>query len=151
MNTLNDIKGLHSELIEAKSPVAEAIGDNKVDNMLSELKTFTADEVELCAINTLAKYPNEFLKYYETPIDPRFRDQVIEIIKRFRVMDGVEQQDLFDKIRIMFNDIFYAKFPTAKSAEKEAAAQLFAHQMIAIIKKHAVGSNVNMAQGGSVY
>lgn len=151
MNTLDEIKGLHESLITAKSPVAEAIGDNKVDNLLSELKTFTADEIELSAVKSLAKHVNEFVGAYESPIDPRFKEKVIEIILRYRVMDGVEQQDLFDKIRIMFNDIFYAKFPTAPSAVKEEAAQLYAHQMIAILKKHAVGSAVNMAQGASVY
>lgn len=139
---IEDIYEIRNDLLGA--PKVEAVGDNKIDNMMADLKLATSVELDRFAMMMMADGLSKFTKQYVTPEYAPFKQKVVDLIMRYRVTDGEEQADLFNKIQSMFKQIFVEKFG-ADSAEKAGVlANLYAEQMIAIFKKNSAQANTEM-------
>jgi hypothetical protein len=139
---IEDIYEIRNDLLGA--PKVEAVGDNKIDNMMADLKLAAGVELERFAMKMLADGMSKFAQQYATPEYLPFKEKVVDLIMRYRVTDGEEQADLFNKIQSMFKQIFVEKFG-ADSAEKAGVlAMQYAEQMIAIFKKNSAQANTEM-------
>lgn len=135
---IDDIHSIHKELI------GEAVGDNKIDNMTDALKLAAGVELDKFGMSLMAESLSQFIGHYVNPEYVPFKSAVIDLILRYRIMDGAEQADLFDKIRSMFKQIFIEKYGSEGADKAEVLANIYSDQMIAVFKKNSVQANTEM-------
>ena len=133
------------------APLVEALGDNKVDNIVDDLARAADIELQMFSASLLNTQAKEFLQSYRTPQFEGFRAAFRAVVARYRVMDGTEQGDLFHKIEILFKDIFVQKFGALGPEAAELMSQRYSNQMVAVLKSLSVQANVDMDQGKSWY
>jgi hypothetical protein len=136
----NDEKEVYKMLGEfsENSKLLENIGDNTVDNLMDELNRGVKIELGKFVGSLLNTGINRFLHSYNLPQYEGFRSAMINIIDRFRVMDGADQGDLFRKIDNMFRDIFISQYGHLGPEIAEMIAKKYAVQMIDFIKSYSV-------------
>lgn len=142
---MNQAEKIYRELaINPITSVVEAIGDNKIDNMVQELGRVTEVELGMFVATMLQKTVSLFAYDYEAPKYDGFEKAFKDIKERYQVMSGEEQGDLFTKIEQMFKEIFVQKFSGLGPEEAEATAKLYANQMIGILKDNSIQKNTEM-------
>jgi hypothetical protein len=109
--------------------LSEAIGDDKVDNMVDELKSVLEVELSMFLISLLNTNFSLFEKSYTNPQYEGFRRALTDLQQRFKVMDQLAKQDLFNKIEIVFKDIFRTSYSAMGPETAELIATRYASQM----------------------
>ena len=150
MGKQSEIYRLFGELCGTKS-LEEAIGDNKIDNLADDLKRATEIELGMFAASLMNSYANDFIQSFRTPQFEGFREAFSDVVARYRVMDGTEQGDLFQKIETMFKDIFVQRFSALGPEAAELMAQRYSGQMVDMLKALSIQANTDLAIGKSWY
>lgn len=120
--------------------LAEAIGDNTVDNLIDELTRATSIELGQFVVGLLNVNVDNFSFAYNLPQHIGFKHALDAIVSRYRVMDGSEQGDVFSKVKIMFKDILVARYPDLGPDAAEITALKYANQMIGFLKSQALSA-----------
>jgi hypothetical protein len=117
-----------------RSLKAEAVGDNKVDNMIEETRRSVEVEISMFVLALLNTSLKAFAQQYRTPQHEGFRGAMQDLYERYRVMDGTERADLFEKIELMFKGIFQDNYDSLGPDAAELVAKRYAKQMCDMIK-----------------
>lgn len=125
-------------MLEELSPLSEEIGDNSVDNMMTELERSCGVEMGKFVGSLLNTNVDRFKHCYNMPEYEPFRHVMRDIISRYQIMAGSEQGDLFLKIENMFKDIMIGQYAHLGPEIAEMIAKKYAVQMIQFIKEHGV-------------
>lgn len=112
----------------------EAIGDNKVDNLVSELKRCTDNELKMFTVSQLNSGVQSFQQQYSTPQFDGFKVVLTALVDRWRVMDDMEKQDLCQKIELTFKEIMTDNYSALGPETAELVASRYAKQMIDHLK-----------------
>jgi len=123
-----------TSVYEMVAALSEQVGDNKVDHMVESIRQSVEVELNMFMVSLLNTNVKEFEKSYATPQFEGFRDAMADIEQRYRVMDGLERQDLFVKIENVFKGIFLQKFNALGPDVAELVAIRYAGQMIKKVK-----------------
>jgi hypothetical protein len=115
--------------------ISEAVGDNKVDNIIGELTRSTEVEIGMFVASLLNSSVNSFKQQYNTPQFEGFKKAMNASIERYRMMDESDRTDLFQKIEIMFKDIFFKNYAHIGHEEAEIVAMRYAKQMQSLLKE----------------
>lgn len=124
--------------------VIEAIGDNTVDNLMCDLKRSSEVEIDMFVCALLNSNQDNFGFAYVVPQYDGFQDSFQKVVQRYRVMDGMEQGDLFEKVSGMFKDIFMSKCAAMGPKVAEQVGKKYAEQMIGMLKRESIQANVDM-------
>lgn len=130
--------------LETRGEISEAIGDNTVDNMIDELKRATGIELGRFVGSLLGANLNTFIHSYTVPQHEEFREIFNQILSRYRVMDGMDQGDLFKKIEIFWKDLFVERYADLGAEVAELVAKRYATQMVLVLKANSIQANVDM-------
>ena len=122
------------------SPLSEEIGDNSVDNMMTQLQRSCGVELGKFVGSLLNTGVGRFLQSYNMPEYEPFRHAMMDIISRYQIMSGSEQGDLFLKIENMFKDIIMSQYAHLGPEIAEMIAKRYAVQMIQFIKEHGIAA-----------
>lgn len=114
--------------------MVEMIGDNTVDNLISELTRCTTIELGHFAAGLMHVSVNKFEYAYETPHYDEFKAALTNLINRYKVMDGLEQGDTCMKMLAMMKDIFTSNYGALGPEAADAMATQYAQHMIDFIK-----------------
>lgn len=148
----NEINEVYKMLGELSGTVSEDVGDNTVDNMMTELYRSSKIELGKFVGSLLNANLNRFLQSYNLPEYEPFRNVMRNIISRYQVMSGSEQGDLFVKIEGMFKDIFVSQYGHLGPEIAELIAVRYAVQMIQFIKQYGVaGDNLSLDKDSVYY
>lgn len=142
--TIKEVINIYEELVEA-------IGDNKVDNLIQDLQRVTEVETSMFVARLLQTNVKKFAFSYNLPQYEAFREAFKDVLGRYLVMDGEEKGDLFVKIESMFKEIFVQKYAGLGPEAAEQTAKLYAEQMICILKQNSVQANTEMYPQKSWY
>lgn len=112
----------------------EYVGDNKIDNLADELKRSAEIELKMFATSLLQTNLNLFLQAFVTPQFASFKTCIDAITDRYRVMDDQERLDLFQKMELMFKEIFINNFSALGPETAELIASRYAQQMVKHLK-----------------
>lgn len=123
------------EVYRMIASLEEQVGDNKIDHMAEAIRRSVDIEIDMFVASLLNSMVNDFGKSYTNPQYEGFRMAMQDIEQRYRVMDGMERQDLFQKIENIFKGIFLQKFNALGPEAAELAAVRYAGQMIKKIKE----------------
>lgn len=128
--------GTYRDVLKAMgiAPVVEMIGDNTVDNLMTELVRCTTIELSQFVAGLLHTSVNKFAYAYETPQYEDFKQALANIAARYKVMDGLEQGDVCLKITAMMKDIFASHYGSLGPEAADAMAVQYAEHMLAWIK-----------------
>lgn len=111
--------------------VEEAI--NSIPNLMLSLKRVTQVEVNKFLVERLAAGLPEFREHFESPLYPEFKVSLKDVVERYQIMASDERIDLFEKISIMFKEIFQP-FDSLGAGTADAIAESYAKQMNDAIK-----------------
>lgn len=114
---------------------SEAIGDNKVDNLVDELKRATEIELAMFVASQLNSGVQAFQQQYTTPQFDGFKVILKSLVDRYRVMDDAEKLDFFQKIEIFFKDLMQKNYSALGPEAAELVASRYAKQMMDWLKK----------------
>lgn len=130
----------------------EAIGDNTVDNLMDALKRSTAVEVNNFTVALLNANVDKFQYAYRLPQHDQFRQDLRNVLERYRIMDGMEQGDLFVKIESMFKDLFVERYGSLGPEAAELIAVRYAKQMVLFLKENSIqAADLSQDATGKIY
>lgn len=139
MDKIKEVQKMLRELSPGKV-IFEDIGDNTVDNLMTELSRAASVELGKFVGALLNTNMNKFLQSYNMPEFEPFRAVMKDVISRYQIMSGSEQGDLFLKIENMFKDIFVDQFGHLGPEIAEMIAKKYSVQMVQFIKQYGVAN-----------
>jgi len=122
------------DLFKMYGELSESIGDNKVDNMVDELKSVIEIELANFVITLLNTNFSAFENSYTNPQFEGFRKALNDLKMRYKVMDNLDKQDLFNKIELIFKDLFRKIYCAQGPEVAELIGTRYAEQMVKNIK-----------------
>jgi hypothetical protein len=114
----------------------EAVGDNKVDNLVSELTRCTEQELLMFSCSQMNGGAVAFQQQYSTPQFDGFKSVLASVVDRWRVMDDNEKLDLTQKIELLFKDLMIKNWGALGPETAELIASRYTKQMIDFLKKN---------------
>jgi hypothetical protein len=114
--------------------LVESVGDNKIDNLVDELKRSTQLELGNFVVQLLNTSTNDFVQHYQTPTFDGFKKILGTVVERYRVMDDAEKDDLFQKIELLFRDLMTQQYANMGPETSELIAARYAKQMQEFLK-----------------
>jgi hypothetical protein len=129
MNT-QQVEALYAQVTGRK--VEEAI--NSIPNLMLSMKRVSTVEVNKFIVEQLASGLPAFGEHFENPLHPEFKVVLKDLVERYQIMASDERIDLFEKISIMFKEIFQP-FDSLGAGTADAIAESYAKQMCDAIKQ----------------
>lgn len=107
---------------------------NSIANLMLTMKRVATVEVNKFIVELLGSSMQKFAEHFETPLYADFKTQLHDIVERYQIMASDERLDLFEKISIMFKEIFQP-FDSLGAGTADAIAESYAKQMCDAIKQ----------------
>jgi hypothetical protein len=133
------------QIFDEMNSLTESIGDNTVDNLVSELARCVSIELDLFVVDVLNKLAKDFARDYHMPFYEDFKTAFKLVLNRYQLMSGDEEGDLFKKIENLFLNIFSDKFNAAGHEVSDVIAKKFSNQMINFLKANKIQANTNLS------
>lgn len=123
---------------EVLRDVLEQVGDNTVDNLVSDLSQALPVELNAFVCGLLNGNTERFVYAYATPNYTGFGEAMDRLVERFKLMDGLEQADTLRKLDLLWKGIFLERYAVLGAEASELMAARYAAQMTSWLKLQTV-------------